>query len=116
MTIAVFSRNQFNGPEGALRRFVLAVAKGDHAKAIEAGANEAGPVLDQLAAEVFLNLRARGVYEVVEILGEGDRRIAVVDVRFPPNRVDRTLWALGKVGRRWYVDVVGSARLRGWPV
>lgn len=114
VTLSVFERNQYNGPEGALRRFVMAVTRNDRQAALEATGGVGGLAFEQLATEVRLHLRAGGVFEFLEIRRQNGRAFAVVEIRYPAGR-RQSLWALVREGRRWYVDVAGSARLHGWP-
>jgi hypothetical protein len=115
LTLSVFARNQFNGPEGALRRFVSAVQKADFDRTVEASRGRSRFALDQLATEVHSVLRAGGTFDVVEVRIQDARAFARVDMTVN-RRTATTIWVLAKEGRRWYVDVDASARLRGWPV
>lgn len=115
VTLAVFDKNQYNGPEGALRQFVMSVMRSDRAGALEATGGVGGPGFERLATEVRFHLRSGGVYEFLEVRRQNGRAFAVVEVRYPNTR-HQSLWALVRAGRRWHVDPEGSARLRGWPV
>ena len=115
LTLSVFARNQFNGPEGALRRAVSAGPKARPAPAIKPVKSASRFALDQLAAEVHSVLRAGGRFEVVEVRIQDGRAFARVDMTVN-RRAATTIWVLAREGRRWYVDVDASARLRGWPV
>jgi hypothetical protein len=104
LTLSVFWRNQYSGPEGALHRFLDAVKRGDAEDALEAVQGErayAGWV-GGFAARAF---RAGGDYVVANVNKHGEGASALVVFYLPGGTRIQQLWWLTKTGRDWRVDL-----------
>lgn len=110
LTVSVFARNQMTGPEGALTRFFSSIAANDAKGAIAASGGQ--PTIElSMVGNALRNLFLSGAtYQVLEIRRMGAQAFATVQFTFP-RRVERTVWALRRINKTWYVDLPASLRL-----